>query len=147
MGGIGESHTVTERAQVKAIEPGTREVALVGPQGNVFVVHAGDAVRNLDKVKVGDTVVATYYSSTVLVLSAAGSIIPDNRVNAAAARAARGELPAAAVSTESGRDRHSGRGRSQRQYHLTRGSVGGGGAYLCRYRATAACGTEAREDR
>ena len=100
MGGIGESHTVTERAQVKAIEPGTREVALVGPQGNVFVVHAGDAVRNLDKVKVGDTVVATYYSSTVLVLSAAGSIIPDNRVNAAAARAARGELPAAAVRTK-----------------------------------------------
>jgi hypothetical protein len=60
MGGIGESHTITARAQVKAIDLAKREVTLVGPQGNVLVVHAGDAVRNLDKVKVGDTVVATY---------------------------------------------------------------------------------------
>jgi Cu/Ag efflux protein CusF len=100
MGGMGESHTVTERAQVKAIDLATREVTLVGPQGNVFGVHAGDAVRNLDKVKVGDTVVATFYSSTVLVLSAPGTKIPDNHVSAAAARAAKGEVPAAAVSTK-----------------------------------------------
>ncbi|HEY6458401.1 MAG TPA: hypothetical protein VIY90_24240, partial [Steroidobacteraceae bacterium] len=63
MGGIGESHTITARTQVKAIDLAKREVTLVGPQGNVLVVHAGDAVRNLDKVKVGDTVVATYYAS------------------------------------------------------------------------------------
>ena len=100
MGGMGELHTVTERAQVKAINLATREVTLVGPQGNVFGVHAGDAVRNLDKVKVGDTVVATFYSSTMLVLSAPGSKIPDNQVTAAAARAAKGEVPAAAVSTK-----------------------------------------------
>ncbi len=99
MGGMGESHTVTERAQVKAIDLATREVTLVGPQGNVFGVHAGDAVRNLDKVKVGDTVVATFYSSTVLVLSAPGTKVPDNQVSAAAARAAKGAVPAAAVST------------------------------------------------
>ena len=64
------------------------------------MVHAGDTVRNLDKVKVGDTVVATYYASTVLVLSAPGTEIPDSQVSAAAARAAKGELPAAAVSTK-----------------------------------------------
>jgi Cu/Ag efflux protein CusF len=100
IGGIGESHTITERAQVKAIDLATREVTLVGPQGNVFAVHAGDAVRNLDKVKVGDTVVATFYTSTMLVLSAPGTKIPDNQLNAAAARAAKGELPAAAVATK-----------------------------------------------
>ena len=74
IGGMGESlHTITERAQVKAIDMATREVTLVGPQGDVFAVHAGDAVRNLDKVKVGDTVVATFYTSTMLVLSASGT--------------------------------------------------------------------------
>jgi Cu/Ag efflux protein CusF len=101
VGGIGESHMITERAQVKAIDPATRQVTLVGPQGNVFTVHAGDAVRNLDRVKVGDTVVATFYTSTVLVLSAPGNKVPDNQLNAAAARAAKGELPAAAVASRS----------------------------------------------
>jgi Cu/Ag efflux protein CusF len=101
IGGIGESHTITERAQVKAIDLATRQVTLVGPQGNVFTVHAGDAVRNLDRVKVGDTVVATFYTSTMLVLSAPGTKIPDNQLNAAAARAAKGELPAAAVASRS----------------------------------------------
>jgi hypothetical protein len=99
MGGIGESHTITARAQVKAIDLAKREVTLVGPQGNVLVVHASDAVRNLDKVKVGDTVVATYYASIALVLSAPGTKIPDNQATAAAVRAPKGQLPAGAVRT------------------------------------------------
>jgi len=36
-------------------------------------------VRNLDKVKVGDTVVATYYASIALVLSAPGTQVPNNQ--------------------------------------------------------------------
>ena len=34
IGGIGESHTATERVQVTAIDLAAREVTLVGPQGN-----------------------------------------------------------------------------------------------------------------
>ena len=79
MGGIGSSQTITARAKVQAIDLATREVTLVGPEGSVFTVHAGDAVRNLDKVKVGDTVVTTYYASTVLVLSAPGPRFPTIR--------------------------------------------------------------------
>jgi hypothetical protein len=100
MGGIGSSQTITARAKVQAIDLATREVTLVGPQGNAFAVHASDAVHNLDKVKVGDTVVATYYASIVLVLSSPGTKVPDSQVNAAAARAAKGQLPAGAVSTK-----------------------------------------------
>lgn len=66
----------------------------------MFTVHAGDAVRNRDKVTVGDTVVATYYASIVLVLSAPGTQVPDNQVNAARTRAAKGQMPAAALSTK-----------------------------------------------
>jgi hypothetical protein len=99
MGGIGSSQTITARAKVQAIDLPTREVTLVGPEGNVFTVHASDAVRNLDKVKVGDTVVATYYASIVLVLSAPGTQVPDNQVNAARTRAAKGQMPAAALGT------------------------------------------------
>ena len=100
MGGLGSSQTITERVKVQAIDLATREVTLVGPESNVFTVHAGDAVRNLDKVKVGDTVVATYYASIVLVLSAPGTQVPDNQVNAARTRAAKGQMPAAALSTK-----------------------------------------------
>ena len=78
----------------------TREVTLVGPEGTVSTIHAGDAVRNLDKIKVGDTVVATYYASIVLVLSAPGTQVPDNQVNAARTRAAKGQMPAAALATK-----------------------------------------------
>ena len=99
MGGIGSSQTITARAKVQAIDLATREVTLVGPEG-VFTIHAGDAVRNLDKINVGDTVVATYYASIVLVLSAPGTQVPDNQVNAAASRAAKGQVPAAALRTK-----------------------------------------------
>ena len=99
MGGIGSSQTITARAKVQVIDLATREVTLVGPEG-VFTIHAGDAVRNLDKIKVGDTVVATYYASIVLVLSAPGTQVPDNQVNAAASRAAKGQVPAAALRTK-----------------------------------------------
>ncbi len=78
MGGIGSSQTITARAKVQVIDLATREVTLVGPEG-VFTIHAGDAVRNLDKINVGDTVVATYYASIVLVLSAPGTQVPDIR--------------------------------------------------------------------
>ena len=100
MGGIGASQTITARAKVQAIDLVAREVTLVGPQGTVFVVHAGDAVRNLDTVKVGDTVVTTYYASIVLVLSAPGTQVPDNQVNAARARAAKGQMPPGALGTK-----------------------------------------------
>src|ERR1700733_8194912 len=99
MGGIGSSQTITARAKVQAIDVAAREVTLVGPEGNVFTLHAGDAVRDLDKIKVGDTVVATYYASIMLVLSAPGTQVPDNQVDAARARAAKGQMPAGALAT------------------------------------------------
>ena len=74
MGGIGSSQTITARAKVQAID--------------------------LDKVKVGDTVVTTYYASTVLVLSAPGTEVPDNQVKTAMARAAKGQMPAGALGTK-----------------------------------------------
>ena len=100
MGGIGSSQTITTRSKVQEIDLATRQVTLVGPQGNVFTVRAGDAVRNLDKVKVGDTVVATYYASIVLVLSAPGTQVPDSQVRDALVRAAKGHTPAGALATK-----------------------------------------------
>ncbi len=97
MGGMGESAVATARAVVKAIDLAKRQVTLVGPQGNVFVVHASEAVQNLDQVKVGDTVVARYFASVVLVLSAPGTPIPSDQMTSAMAHAPKGQMPAGAV--------------------------------------------------
>ena len=142
MGGIGASQTITARDKVQAIDLATREVTLVGPEGNVFTVHAGDAVRNLDKVKVGDTVVATYDASIALVLSAAGTQVPDNQVNAALARAAKGQLPAGVLGTKVVVTGTCGRCRSHEPYDFAGKSVGRYGAYLRRYRSPPAGSAE-----
>ena len=52
-------------AVVTAVDLNTRQVTLTGPNGSV-TVHASDQVTNLDQLKVGDKVAATYYESYVL---------------------------------------------------------------------------------
>jgi hypothetical protein len=52
-------------AEVTAIDLSTRHVTLKGPNGSV-TIHVSDQVKNLDQLKVGDRVGATYYESLVL---------------------------------------------------------------------------------
>jgi Cu/Ag efflux protein CusF len=52
-------------AVVTAIDLSTRQVTLKGPNGSV-TVHVSDQVKNLDQLKVGDKVGATYYESLVI---------------------------------------------------------------------------------
>jgi hypothetical protein len=98
LGGVGTSQTVTVRAKVRAIHMKTRDVTLVGPEGGVFTVHAGDQVTNLAQVKKGDTVVVHYTRSTVIVLAGPGEPVPPNTVTVSGATAAPGSLPAGQVS-------------------------------------------------
>jgi lipopolysaccharide export system protein LptA len=98
VGGVGTSQTVTVRAKIRAINMKTRNVTLVGPEGNVFTVHAGDQVQNLPQVKKGDVVVVHYNRSTVVVLSEPGQPIPPNTLTVAGGTAAPGQLPAGEAS-------------------------------------------------
>ena len=98
LGGVGTTQTVTVRAKVRAIDIKTRTVTLVGPEGGVFTVHAGDQVQNLAQVKKGDTVVVHYTRSAVVVLSQPGQPIPPNTLTVAGGTAAPGQLPAAEAS-------------------------------------------------
>jgi hypothetical protein len=54
---------VTVRATVEAIDHQSREVTLRGPRGNAITFTAGERVRRLNEIKVGDEVVADYYVS------------------------------------------------------------------------------------
>ena len=81
-------------ATVEKIDYEKRLVTLKGPKGNVATIKAGDEVKNLAQVKVGDKVVAEYYESLVVEVLKAGEATPGAQAGSAVARAKTGEKPA-----------------------------------------------------
>jgi hypothetical protein len=86
-------------AKVVAIDMATRTVTLVGPEGKELVVEAGEKVRNLDQVQVGDKVTVDYYEGLLAQINEPGA--PSNEVSMmdAAVRAAKGERPGGGVAS------------------------------------------------
>ena len=82
-------------ATVTAIDQSSRLVKLRGPRGNEIVMMAGPEVRNLEQVKVGDTLRVTYYSAMIASLANDSGSVSDMTLSAA--RAEEGARPGAAV--------------------------------------------------
>jgi len=95
-GTVGEN-VVTATAKVKAINLKTRNVTLQRADGSVFKFVAGEEVRNLPQVKVGDEVKVTYYESLAYEVHKPGDVTPGAAVAEVAGRAKPGEKPAAAA--------------------------------------------------
>ena len=53
---------VTAQGKVTAINKDTREITLMGPQGQLVTVTASDAVKRFNEISVGDTVTFDYYT-------------------------------------------------------------------------------------
>ena len=83
---IKESETIERRATITAIDVPKRLVTLKGQDGDVFEVEAGPEIRNLEKLKVGSVVVATYTESLALEIAAAAQRRPASRVLSRARR-------------------------------------------------------------
>jgi len=84
-------------ATVEAVDLATRMVTIVRPEGKSFVVHAGEQVRNLEQVKVGDKVTVEYYEGILAEIAPAGASPSEVKMTDVMARAAPGERPAGAV--------------------------------------------------
>lgn len=97
IGGVGESQLSTMEATVQEIDRAKRTATVVGPQGESVKVKVGPDVQNFDQVRPGDRVVVRYYDSVVYVIAPAGHSAPDDMAAVAAARAAPGTRPGAAV--------------------------------------------------
>ncbi len=82
---VPSSVAVFFQATIKSIDTSTRAVTLVGPTGETETVVAGPAVR-LELWKAGDTVNVKYYRSVAFVVSTPGEPVPQNQVDAVAAR-------------------------------------------------------------
>jgi hypothetical protein len=88
---------VTVKATVTAVDPATRIVTLKGPKGNIFDVKAGDEIRNLAQVKVGDKVKVKYYQSIAVEVMAAGTAPVGAKDGVIAGRSKPGERPAGLI--------------------------------------------------
>jgi hypothetical protein len=95
--GIGSTQKVTEKATVKSIDLATRHAVLIDPSGKTYTVKVGSHVQNLEQVKPGHVITATYNRSLLLVFSTRGAPLPADTDAVIAGRVAKGELPAAAV--------------------------------------------------
>jgi Cu/Ag efflux protein CusF len=87
---------VQATATVKAIDYKTRHVTLQRADGSLIKFRAGDNVRNLAQVKVGDQVTVTYYESLAYEVKKPGTAVPGASVAEGLQRANLGEMPGGA---------------------------------------------------
>ena len=95
-GTVGEN-LVSATAKVKAIDLKTRHVTLQRADGSIVKFVAGEEVRNLPQVKIGDDVTVSYYESLAYEVKKPGDATPGASVAEAAGRAQPGDKPAAAA--------------------------------------------------
>ena len=84
-------------ATVAAIDLAERLVTLEGPEGNLFTVQAGDEVRNLPQLEVGDRVAVRYYEAIAAEMAKPGQ---ETSASATAMRAPAGAKPGVGVTQE-----------------------------------------------
>jgi Cu/Ag efflux protein CusF len=87
-------------ATVQAIDLAKREVTVKGPKGKVVTLTAGPDVRNLEQVKVGDSVNIGYLEALSLTLMKDGKELRGSTSAADGARSAAGERPAGVVAEQ-----------------------------------------------
>lgn len=88
----------TVTATVASIDQDSRHVTLKGDDGKTISFRAGEAVRNLPQVKVGDKVKVNFYEATSGRLLRPGEApLDEPKVETMTVRSPEGELPGAAV--------------------------------------------------
>ena len=91
--GVVREGIVSATATVAAIDQDTRQVELRRADGSMIKFRAGENVRNLAQVKVGDEVTASYYESLVYEVKKPGEAALGSTVVETTQRAKLGEMP------------------------------------------------------
>jgi len=92
--------TRTVVATVEEIDTQQRRVTLKGPKGNLIPLVLGPDARNLEQVKVGDSVAVRYTEALSLTLKKDGKELRGSSETVDGARSAAGERPAGVVAEE-----------------------------------------------
>jgi hypothetical protein len=94
---IKKEQIISETVTVQAVDLATRVLTMKGSKGNVFDLKAGEEVRNLAQVKVGDQVTVKFFQSLAIDVMAAGKA-PGGRQEAVVMdRAKLGEKPGGVI--------------------------------------------------
>jgi len=96
---LGRGVLVEMSGVIEDVDMSTRLVSIKGPEGNVLMVEAGPAVKNLDQIEKGDRVTMKYYQSMAVDVIASGDekVAPKVEVETAEVAAERGAKPAGLV--------------------------------------------------
>jgi hypothetical protein len=92
--------TVKVEATIRAIDLGTREVRFALPDGSESTVVAGDEVKRLADLKVGDRVTMEYYESVTVSLVKTEVAVPGTTESEAVKRTEPTELPGGTKTTQ-----------------------------------------------
>jgi hypothetical protein len=88
-------------ATVEAVDLENRIVTVKGPEGNIVDIKAGEQVKNLAQIKVGDRVEITYYESIAAKVYKAGEAPQGTAATVATERTAKpGEKPSGIVGSQ-----------------------------------------------
>jgi hypothetical protein len=99
--GLDKGLIVKLTATVTAVALENRLVTIEGPDGNSVTLYAGDEVKNLPQVEVGDRVDITYYQAAAVdLVKTKGDVKLGTEVTAAETSAPPGARPAGALGTE-----------------------------------------------
>jgi len=94
---VSRSETITGKVTIKSIDQATRHMVVTNSDGEDTSMKVPSEVHNLDKLKPGDVIEATYTLESEFVLSAPNTKLPPDTDTMITARAAKGELPAGAI--------------------------------------------------
>ena len=94
---VGSSVKASTSVTVTAVDAVSRHLTVQGPDGKSFTLKVGPEVKRFSEVKPGDKIAATYYRETAYAISEPGKPLPKDTDTMLAARAAKGEAPAAIV--------------------------------------------------
>jgi hypothetical protein len=87
-------------ATVEAVDVAKREITLKGPKGKVVPLSVSPEVRNLEQVKVGDSLKVTYVEALSLTLKKDGKELRAANTKTDSVRAAAGAKPGGAVAEQ-----------------------------------------------
>jgi hypothetical protein len=97
---VSASRSETVKAKVKSVDQKTRMVTVLAEDGSEVTFKAGDKVRNLKGVKVGDEITTTLYQTLTLWILGADEAAPELRLGADVYRAPAGEKPAGTIAAD-----------------------------------------------
>lgn len=98
---VKKEKTTQVVASVEAVDLENRIITVKGPEGNIVDIVAGEQVKNLAQVKVGDSVEITYYESIAAKVYKAGEAPQGTAATVAAERTAKpGEKPSGIVGSQ-----------------------------------------------